>query len=52
MHTASYAIISRATGLVVAELWSAAVVAKINTVKYYAVPIRQHLASLSNRPAA
>jgi Inorganic Pyrophosphatase len=47
----SWVIREKATGAVIAETFDRKKVAALNTEKYEAVPIREHLASLSAKPA-
>lgn len=47
MTTASWVIREKATGSVIAETFSAKLVAALNTGKFEAVPIRFYLASLN-----
>jgi hypothetical protein len=47
--TASWVIKRKADGAVITETFSALLVEKLNTEQYEAVPIRQHLASLSQQ---
>lgn len=44
---ASWVIKRRGTGDVITELWDVNLVESLNTEKYEAVPIREHLASLN-----
>lgn len=44
---ASWVIREKSTGRAVLEVWSASVAAKVNTAKYEAVPILQHLQELN-----
>lgn len=44
---ASWVIKRRGTGDVITELWDVNLVEALNTEKYEAVPIREHLASLN-----
>lgn len=47
--SASWVIREKSTGKVIAETFQSHVAQAINTEKYEAVPITQHLASLSER---
>lgn len=47
MSDASWVIRERATGLVICETFSAALVGALNTVKYEAVPIMKYLQSIN-----
>lgn len=49
MRTASWVIVRIATGEVLFETFSPAIVAKINTAAYRAVPILEHLQSLNRK---
>ncbi len=50
MRTSSWVIKEKATGKVIAETFDAKKVAALNTIKYEAVPIHKHLASLNRQP--
>lgn len=52
MRTASWVIKEKATGSVIAETFDAKKVAALNTTKYEAVPINEHLASLNRQPVS
>lgn len=45
--TRSWVIKEKATGAIVLETFNAKVVDALNTVKYHAVPIQEHLAGLN-----
>lgn len=47
--SASWVVRNRATGEVLFETFSAALVAKINAAKYEAVPIAEYMASLNRK---
>jgi hypothetical protein len=47
MVKTSWIIRNKATKQVIAETWSARVVNALNTAKYEAVPVQQHLAELN-----
>ncbi len=47
-RTASFVIVSKATGEAVAEVFNRKAVSKINTAKYDVVPILQYLQSLNH----
>jgi hypothetical protein len=49
MNTASWILREKATGRVIAETFSPAIVRALNTARYEAVPIGEYLASL-NKP--
>jgi hypothetical protein len=49
MRTASWVIVRIATGEVLFETFNPAIVAKINTTAYRAVPILEHLQSLNRK---
>lgn len=52
MRTASWVITEKATGSVIAETFDAKKVAALNTTKYEAVPIQEHLANLNRQPVS
>lgn len=49
MRTASWIIKNKETGGVITEIWDRRLLDRLNTDKYEAVPVQEHLASLNQK---